>query len=70
MIHSKRCTIIKFSHDHVNLLRKLTTDQEVRRYLGGVPNQTHIEKRINSNLSKSKDDFWIVQEDETGECIG
>jgi len=70
MIKTKRCTIKRFAKEHVGFLTTLVTDIKVRQYLGGIPSKQHIEKRVDRYLSNSKDDFWVVQEDGTGEFIG
>lgn len=67
---TQRCTLKKFAKEHVDFFCTLVADKKVRQYLGGVPTEEHIEKRINHYLSDSEDEFWIVQENQTGEFIG
>lgn len=70
MINTKRCTIKRFSKEHVELFNSLVTNNKVREYLGGVPSKEHIDKRINRILENTKNDYWVVQDNETGESIG
>ncbi len=70
MIKTKRCAITKFAREHVDFFISLVKNEKVRQYLGGIPSEQHIEKRINRNINGSKNECWIVQEDETNEFIG
>ncbi len=70
MIITKRCIISKFEKEHTDFYYNLVTDKEVRKYLGGVPSEKHIEESINNFINNSMSKIWVVKEKKSEELIG
>ncbi|MDH8679279.1 GNAT family N-acetyltransferase [Fusibacter bizertensis] len=70
MIITKRCIITKFEKEHADFYYNLVTDVKVRKYLGGVPSEKHIEESINNFITNSVNMIWVVKEKKSEELIG
>ncbi len=70
MIKTKRCLIKKFEEEHIDFYHKLVTDRNVRKYLGGIPSESHIRRSISNFINSTMNDYWVVQELKSEELIG
>ncbi|ADC51691.1 hypothetical protein BpOF4_18250 [Alkalihalophilus pseudofirmus OF4] len=71
MLESKRCIIRGFQRSDITEIRKLYKSEEVRKYLGGVPQGESIELSLKELEYPPKGSFyWIIREKQTDEFIG
>lgn len=71
MLETKRCSIKPFQESDAVDVQQLYTNQEVRKYLGGIRQEDSINEVLNEMLHPSKDSFyWTVREKMAGEFIG
>lgn len=70
-IETNRCKITKMQKSDYENMKKLYFDEDVRRFLGGVPSQEIFESNFNGMLSCEDDLFyWVVQLKDNNEFIG
>ncbi|WEG15268.1 GNAT family N-acetyltransferase [Alkalihalophilus pseudofirmus] len=71
MLESKRCIIRAFQRSDIREIRKLYKSEEVRKYLGGVPQAQTIDASLKEmERPKSGSYYWIIREKQTDEFIG
>ncbi|MFC4559214.1 GNAT family N-acetyltransferase [Virgibacillus kekensis] len=71
MIETERCFIKAFQKSDANDVKELYTNQEVRKFLGGIPSESTILETIEGMIFPEEDAFfWVIKEKETKMFIG
>ncbi|GGP11036.1 GNAT family N-acetyltransferase [Oceanobacillus neutriphilus] len=71
MLETKRCTMKTFQKSDYDDMKKLYTNQEVRKFLGGVRQEESIEAALDEMLMTSDDCYyWTVREKHTDNFMG
>jgi len=69
-METKRCQLTKISKAHETFYHEVQTDEDIRKYLGGIPSITHIKKRFNAILDSEDIWYWAVTDKSENTLIG
>lgn len=71
MLETKRCTMKTFQKSDYDDVKKLYTNPDVRKFLGGVRQKDSIEAALDDMLRKNDDCFyWAVRKKHPGDFMG
>lgn len=71
LIETERCTIQPFEKEDSSDTKKLFVHPEVRKFLGGIREETYIQESLNRMINPCENEFyWVVREKTTKNLIG
>jgi len=71
MIKTERCKLEKLKREDFSDIQMLYVDEKVRRYLGGIVNESLFKDRFMGMLEpKDKTIYWVARSRETDKFIG
>lgn len=71
-METSRCTLVKLQQSDYEDVKKIYTNHEVRRYLGGVIAEERMFDKFSDALKRSNSDslWWVVRHKNANEFIG
>jgi len=69
-METKRCQLTKVSKAHETFYHDVQTDEDIRKYLGGIPSITHVNSRFKAILESDDIWYWTVTDKNENTLIG
>lgn len=71
MLETERCTIQPLEKKDYSEVKSLYVNEEVRKYLGGIPPERVFENSFNEILNLDEDSFYgVIREKKTNDFVG
>ncbi len=69
-LETERCVLTPFQRTDYDEVKQVYMNQEVRRYLGGVRTEDHLQQIVEEMLHTREEEYWVIRRKDSKKFIG